>query len=247
MCRGGGVYAGVLRAAAFVVCWFGLAAGPGWAADDDEVRTILFSGRDIWRNGIFASGGLLFAPGGIEQDGYLFKLVLSGGVYRYTTANFDLGDVIGAEMTAQILPGFRVKRGNLEAKFFMGPDFEHHRLWPNDPANSLQGYAFGLRVAAEFWYEPSPTTMAALEASLSTIATNHFARVAYGWRVLDDQFYLGPEFAFIGADGYRHVRLGAHMTGLKIDNYEWSAAGGLARDSEGRSSPYARLGLLQRL
>ena len=37
------------------------------------------------------------------------------------------------------------------------------------------------------------------------------------------------------------------MTGLKIENYEWSAVGGYARDSEGRASPYFRLGLLQRL
>jgi hypothetical protein len=37
------------------------------------------------------------------------------------------------------------------------------------------------------------------------------------------------------------------MAGLKIENYEWSAADGWARDSDGRSSPYVRLGLLQRL
>ena len=37
-----------------------------------------------------------------------------------------------------------------------------------------------MRVATDLWYEPTPTTMAALEASLSTIATNHSARVAFG-------------------------------------------------------------------
>jgi hypothetical protein len=158
--------------------------------------------------GAFAYGGLLVAPGGIEQDGFLLKLALSGGVYRYNAGNVDIGQIYGLEMTAQILPGFRIKRGGLEAKFFMGLDIEHHRLWPYDPANRLQGQDFGLRAAAEFWYEPSPTIMAAFEVSVSTIATNHSAWVAYGWRVLDDQFYLGSEIAFIGADGYRRVRLG---------------------------------------
>jgi hypothetical protein len=111
----------------------------------------------------------------------------------------------------------------------------------------LRGHAFGLRFAAEFWYEPTPATMAAMDASLSSIATNHAARIAFGWRVLDQQFYFGPETAFIASDGYRHWRLGGHFTSLKVSNHEWSAAGGWARDSQGRSSLYARLGLLHKL
>jgi hypothetical protein len=43
---------------------------------------MLFSGRDLWRNGAFAYGGFVLAPGGIEQDGLLLKVLLSGGVYR---------------------------------------------------------------------------------------------------------------------------------------------------------------------
>ena len=247
MGRGGSVCAAIFTAAAFVVCWLCLAAGPSRAADDDELRYLLFSGRDIWRNGAFAHGGLLVAPGGLDHDGFLLKLMLSAGVYRYNTGNVDTGQVYGFETTIQILPGWRIKRGDLEAKFFFGPDIEQHKLRPDDPSNSLRGHAFGLRMAAEFWYEPSPTTMAALDASLSTVTSSHSARAAYGWRVLDNQFYFGPEIAVIGSDGYRHLRLGGHMTSLKIDNYEWSAAGGWARDSERRSSPYVRLGLLQRL
>ena len=89
--------------------------------------------------------------------------------------------------------------------------------------------------------------MAALDASLSSIATNHSARAAFGWRVLDDQFYFGPEIAYFGSDGYRHLRLGGHLTGLKTDNSQWSVAGGWAGDSDGRASPYVRLGLMQKL
>ena len=89
--------------------------------------------------------------------------------------------------------------------------------------------------------------MAVADGSFSSIATNHSVRAAYGWRVIDDQFYCGPEVAYFGSDGYRHFRLGVHLTGLKTDNAQWSLAGGWARDSDKQSSPYLRLGLLQKL
>ena len=145
------------------------------------------------------------------------------------------------------MPGFRIKHGDLEAKFFIGVEAEEHRLSPDDPGNSLRGRMIGLHMAIDFWYEPTAKTMAALDASISTIATNHSARAAFGWRVLDDRFYVGPEIAYFGCDGYRHLRRGAHLTGLKTGNLQWSAAAGWAGDSDQRASPYVRLGLMQKL
>jgi hypothetical protein len=46
-------------------------------------RYLLFAGFDLWRNGGFAHGGLLWSPGGIEREGLTFKLLLAGGLYRY--------------------------------------------------------------------------------------------------------------------------------------------------------------------
>ena len=83
MCREGRVRAAVLIAAAFVVSCLCVSVRPGRAAGDDEVRLLLFSGRDIGRKGAFAYGGLLMAPGGVDQDGILLKVLLSGGLYRY--------------------------------------------------------------------------------------------------------------------------------------------------------------------
>lgn len=122
------VHAALAFAAALVICWLCLSAGPSRAGDDDESRVILFSGRDLWRNGVFAYGGLLLAPGGFEQDGFLLKLLLSGGLYRYVSGGLGGKQVIGAEGKAQVLPGVRIKRGDLEAKFYFGLDYEEHRL-----------------------------------------------------------------------------------------------------------------------
>jgi len=242
------VCAAVVAAAAFILCVL-VVAGAASANEDEDAQIMLFSGRDIWRNGAFAYGGLVFAPGGLDQDGLLLKILLSGGLYRYDAANLGGARVTGAEWVAQVLPGWRVKRGDAEFKFFMGPDIEVHRLRPDDPDNKLRGRSFGLRMAAELWYEPAPDTMIAADVSLSSIATSDTARIAYGWRILEDVLggvYVGPEVQYFGSDGYRHLRLGAHVTTLKTADTEWSAAAGWARGSAGRSSPYLRLNLLKR-
>jgi len=210
---------------------------------------MLFSGRDIWRNGAFAHGGFVLAPSGLDQDGLLLKLMLSGGLYRYNAQNLAGERVVGAEWVTQVLPGWRIKRGATELKVFMGPEVQSHHLWPDDSANRLRGYSYGLRVAAELWYEPTAETMIAADISLSSIATSNSARAAYGWRMLEDMlggFYVGPEIQYFGSIGYRHGRLGIHVTSMKTEDIEWSAAAGWAKDSVGRSSPYVRLSILKR-
>jgi hypothetical protein len=218
------------------------------ATDSDDTHVMLFSGRDIWRNGAFAHGGFIVAPSGLDEDGLLLKVMLSGGLYRYDAQ--DLGErVLGAEWLTHVLPGWRIKRGDVELKVFMGAEIQNHYLRPDDPANRLRGFLYGLRVAAEVWYEPSTETMIAADISLSSIATSNSARAAYGWRVLDEMtggVYIGPEIHYFGSSGYRHSRIGMHVTSMKTDDTEWSAAAGWAKDSAGRSSPYVRLGILKR-
>ena len=242
------VCAAVVTVAAFIL-WVLMAAGAASAIEDEDAQTMLFSGRDIWRNGAFAYGGFIHAPGGLDQDGLLLKLLLSGGRYSYDAANLGGERVVGAEWLAQVMPGWRIKRGDAEFKFFMGPDVQVHRLWPDDPNNKLRGRSFGLRMAAELWYEPTHDVVIAADVSLSSIATSDTARIAYGWRILDDMLggiYVGPELQYFGSDGYQHLRLGAHVTTMKTADVEWSAAAGWAKDSAGRSSPYLRLNLLKR-
>lgn len=245
------VHAAAFAAAAILLCWccVCVVAVPARAADDEDATVILFSGRDLWRNGAFAYGGLLVAPGGFEDDGLMFKLVLSGGLYRYNADSLGGQEVLGSEMVGQIMPGWRIKRGGVEAKIFFGLDIERHTLWPDDPGNKLRGSDIGARFAAELWCEPTERTMITGDLSFSTIATNNSARAAYGWRVLEDLlggFYAGPETQYFASDGYRQLRLGAHITGLKAEAYEWSAAAGWAADSDRRTSPYVRLGVAVR-
>jgi hypothetical protein len=87
--------------------------------------------------------------------------------------------------------------------------------------------------------------MVAADASLSSIINGYSARAAVGWR-LHDWFYLGPEAQTFACIGFTQTRFGLHLTGLKTQQLEWSAVAGWARDSDRRSSPYLRIGVLMR-
>jgi Cellulose biosynthesis protein BcsS len=68
------------------------------------------------------------------------------------------------------------------------------------------------------------------------------------WRVFEEMLegiYLGPVIEYFGSEGYRQLRLGAHITESR--GSEWSAAVGWAQDSQGRASPFVRLNKLKRL
>ncbi len=235
-------------AAIVVSCCVGVLPRPASAGgDDDEAHAILFSGRDFWRNGGFLYGGLLIAPGGFERDGVMLKLLYSAGLYRYNADNLGGAEVVGAEVLGAVMPGWRIKRGPVEMKFFFGPELQYHRLWPDDPANRLRGREIGLRLATELWAEPTSTTMVAADASLSSIGSNYAARLAFGWRLFD-QFYGGPESQVYGGDGYAQLRFGLHVTSLKTEgDVEWSAAAGWAIDCDHRSSPYLRLNMMRKV
>jgi hypothetical protein len=89
-----------------------------------------------------------------------------------------------------------------------------------------------------------------VDVSLSSIATSNSARIGYGWRVFEDMLggvYVGPEVQYFSSDGYRHFRVGAHITSMKTDDVEWSAAAGWADDTQGRVGPYLRLNVMKRL
>jgi hypothetical protein len=247
---------GVRGFAAAVVVALGTSIGSAWAGADDDAapmpHLLWFSGGDLWGRGGFAYGGALWAPGGLDHDGFVVKVAVGGGLYAYHSDALGT-EVTGRKLDASILPGWRWRRGDLFITVFGGLDLQRHSLSPDDPTAGLRGNYAGLKAAVELWYQPTPTTMIAGDASASTIGPTYSGRLAYGWRVLD-KFYIGPEIGgFSSTDTYQQVRAGIHITGLKFSsfsqststlmNLDWSAGLGIARDSDRRESVYLRLGV----
>jgi hypothetical protein len=207
MSGGARVSAATIIAAAFSVCCVCVSAGPA-RAGDDGAKFLLFSGADLWRDGRFMHGGLLWSPGGLDHEGFTMQVIASGGLYRYRSGALNNASVTGTEEEAQLLPGCRFKRDRLELKVFAGLDIKNDVTSPSDPSNRLHGTSVGARAVVNLWFEPTPTTMVAADASLSSIATGYSARAAYGWR-LHDWFYLGPEAQTFACVGYDQLRFGA--------------------------------------
>jgi len=242
MSCGGRVSAAIAFAAAFFVCCLYLSPSPSWAADE---RVLLFSGIDVWYDGAFTHAGALWSPYGLEREGFTLKVMAAGGFYRYRAGALGDVTVVGAEESGQVMPGWRFKRDQLEITVYGGLDFQHDVTSPFDPANRLNGWSIGARGAVDLWYEPTGATMLAFNAFVSSINTDYSVRAAYGWRLFNS-FYLGPEAQTFDCVGYRQLRVGLHLTALKIGPIEWSAAAGWSEDSDHRSSPYLRLGILAR-
>lgn len=152
---GGRVSATTVIAAAFVVCRVCLSTGPA-RAGDDGAHFLLFSGADLWRDGRFMHGGLLWSPGGIDREGFTLEAMVSGGTYRYASSALNNALVIGADEEAQVLPGWRFKRDRLELKVFAGLDIKNDITSPYDPSNRLHGTSVGIRGAVNLWFEPPP-------------------------------------------------------------------------------------------
>ena len=97
---------------------------------------------------------------------------------------------------------------------FVGLEIKNDVTVPYDPSNRLHVTSARVRAAVNLWFEPTPSTMIAADAALTSIATGYAARAAYGWR-LYDWFYLGLEVQTFACAGYSQLRFDAHITALK--------------------------------
>jgi len=220
-----------------------LHAATGQAGTDgpNNPSFLLFAGTDLWRDGAFVHGGLLWSPAGLDADGFTLKLLLSGGGYTYPSGGLRT-DVDGTMLSAAALPGWRMTRDGITIGLYAGPVVQDYRLTPYDPGSRLHGPYGGAQFAADVWYQPSPVTMLALDGSVASIGPTGSLRAAIGWR-FSEPFFVGPETQALWCADYQQVRLGVHVTGFRIDALEWSAAGGWAVESDGRAGPYLRLGV----
>jgi hypothetical protein len=235
-----GVLAGLLTAAP--------AAGgdltvPG--SQSTSPHFMLFSGFEGWRNGMFSHGGVLWAPNGLDQDGFILKVFTGTGNYRYLAGGPGGVEVIGQQIMGSALPGWRFKWDRLEVSLYAGLDAQEHHLAPDDPASRTRGDHIGARFGADLWYEPADAVMLAGGVSLSTIGDGYWARGATGIRAFD-LLWVGPEALALGDTSYWQARAGMHVTAFRTKMLEWSASGGWATDSDHREGWYGRLGLLIR-
>ncbi len=81
---------------------------------------LLFAGTDLWRDGAFVDGGLLWSPAGLNTGGLTLKILLNGGLYTYPCDGLHT-DVEGTLVSAAALPGWRTTRHGFTIDLYAGP------------------------------------------------------------------------------------------------------------------------------
>jgi hypothetical protein len=84
--------------------------------------------------------------------------------------------------------------------------------------------------------------MISVNGALASIGPTGSLRVALGTRLLDLMF-IGPETEEIWCGNFEEYQFGLHITALRTDKLEWSAASGIAFTSDHRDGPYFRIGV----
>ena len=88
--------------------------------DDDTL--LFFSGTDLWRQGSFSFGGGVWSPGGIDREGFTFKLLAGAGSYQYLSGALGDVEVTGRQFTGFAMAGYRFVRDKLFVTVFAGVD-----------------------------------------------------------------------------------------------------------------------------
>lgn len=197
---------------------------------------LLFSGVDLWRASTALYGGLHWAPAGLNNDGIVVRLLLSRNFERY-------GDSSNTISRVSALAGIRAARGSFDIKLMAGP--QHESNDPTSPDARLRGSRLGLQAIIETWWEPTPELLVASSWSGGTLDSNYAGRLAIGWRVFGPA-WIGPEIASASDEFSTQYRIGLHLTGLAVDDLEWSGAVGWLDDSFRRRGFYGRIGVLLR-
>jgi len=233
----------VVGAMAVAVASMILCAVPGRAdGGAPGIPTVLlFGGTDLWRYGDFLYGGALWAPEGLDDNGFTLKLLVNGGRYSYISGDLNT-DVHGTTASGAALPGWRFVGNGFTVSVFAGPVVQEYRLSPYDPGSRLHGLYVGGQFAADVWYQPAATIMAAVNGAVASIGPTGYLRAALGYRVVDALF-VGPEAAALWCDNFQQLQAGAHVTAFRLGITEWSAGTGFAFDSDKRSGPYLRIGV----
>jgi hypothetical protein len=201
-------------------------------------RLIYHAGLDVTSWSVSAHGVVQWAANGFDKDGFIMRFFVSEGFERYTDGyrNFDTQITRG-----HILPGYLFHIGGLELQVLAGIDGEADLLFIDNAPKKWRSN-IGVRGTVDAWWEPTRFVMLQSALSATTIDNGYNTRVAAGWR-LYDWFWVGPEAALSNDFFSQQTRIGAHITGLRTGQFEWSAAAGHVHDNFQREGLYARFGL----
>ncbi|MGH6825112.1 cellulose biosynthesis protein BcsS [Methyloceanibacter sp.] len=216
------------------------------AAQDPHAE--IFTGLDASNNATTGYLGAGYAFGkGLYAPGWRVRAVGALGRYDYQGTLFGAGADLGTTFDGDAsygaaLLGYQFRSRTLIVKLFAGVEAEDQRISPRDPANSVQGNAVGLKLAAESWLDVSPRWFLSVDASYGTAFQQYWSLARAGYR-LGPRFSLGIEGGALGNEEYDAGRGGGFLR-ADLHAIELTLSGGFTGNYlEDEPSGYMSLGV----
>lgn len=243
----GGRALGRIGALAAVLC-----APEAFAEDElgerSPISSVLFGSLEAGPTKMFASTGMkqAYGEGGLNASG--FRTLTALGISR-EQAHLHWPHGTRDKVEGQTLIGYELRLGETFMALYAGPDFEIEQRH----CGCLTRITLmrGARLHADLWSTPTRETMVQASAYASTIGQRIWGRLAPG-HALPVQLpllrgaYAGPEAEFYRQGDYRKLRLGLHLSGIRLFGLSWRIAGGWQKTSDRKGEAYATLGLYWR-
>lgn len=209
-------------------------------AEPSPISMVIFGSMDAGPNKTFLSVGMKRAigGGGLAREG--FRLFLKAGGSQEATRRLPPhGTTYKAE--SQGMLGYEWRFGDTFVALYAGSDTES--VQRREPLGMTAAFTrYGGRVQADLWATPWDGVMLQAGAYVSSLNARSWGRLATGWQ-LPLGFYVGPEIEAYRERDYNKLRLGLHLTGLRLLGLEWRLSGGWQRTSDRPSEAYATLGV----
>src|SRR5262245_47504402 len=243
------VYATVIAVTTLVFC-LGAVTGRAGNGDDEDARIMLFSGRDLWRHGGFVHGGVVVAPSGFDHDGLLSETSVLERALLVQSERPGRSQCHGRR---SVIPGIagladqarqRRIQGFLRTRISAALSLPRRYIEPaarhlNRPADRGRTLA-----RADAGDDDCGRCLAVVDCNRKFGARG--LRLAHSQRS-DGRNLCRSGTAILRLPRLPELRVGAHITSMKAEDTEWSAATGWAWDSQSRASPYVRINVLKRL
>lgn len=171
-----------------------------------------------------------FSPyGSLDQSGLRLRVAATLGTFTYMATAAGVGQVRGDQAIGTFLAGHEWVLPNMTTALWGGLDIWRNALDKYDPNNKTAGTAFGFKVAADVYVNPTSYTMASANLTFSSAHQSYYARFKAGLAV-SQHVFVGPELVALGDSFSQQWRVGAHLLGFKVGPLQFGIAGGYMND-----------------
>lgn len=185
------------------------------AAPANAASTIVFTGVDVANNSWHAYLGGVTALSGQDitsQDGWLARAGVGYGEYEYGRG--ILSDVDGDMTTGDLMIGYGHSFANGRVSAYLGGNYQHHDISPNDPLNEVEGSEGGVKGQLELRFSPVNNVGVNAIGSYSTAFDTYWTRLDIGYNF--GGFSVGPEVSFSGNEEYNSTRFGGRIGDIDL-------------------------------